>query len=553
MGLAQRWLFVCVCSCCMPWTVFGCKDTPPQHQRSEQGSPAVKQYGGVYRKPMRQEPQTLDPAFITSVFSASIANQLFDGLVQFDADLNVMPSIAKSWAASQDGLTWTFSLRDGVQFHHGREVNAEDFVYTFTRLLDPKTASPRAWLLERIQGAPEFRAGTAETVAGLRALSRSTLQIVLSQPYAPFISVLGMVQVKVLPREEVERLGAAFGRQPVGTGPFRFGHWLPGESMTLEANEAYYAGRPFLDRLHYRLLADNQSILAAFVQGALENVDLTGQEATQLSNDVRFRFMRKPSLATVFLWLDTRQSALGNRQVRQAINYAINRNAISSGIQKNRHVQARGILPLGMPGYDPDLVPYTYNVARARTLLAEAGYPAGKGLPPFELWTSTKSISVNQEHEAIKKDLEHVGIQVELHTAETWEQYASTILGKRPGAMYRYSWFADFPDPDNVLFPLFHSQSSDNYAHYSNPEVDRLLDEARSAGDYLKRIQLYRHIEALIMADAPVVTLSYHTFENVFQPYVRGIELNGLGERYIPMKKIWFDATRPVPHPTPRP
>lgn len=439
-----------------------------------------------------------------------------------------------------------------MQFHHGREVNAEDFVYTFTRLLDPKTASPRAWLLERIQGASAFRAGTAETVVGLRALSRSTLQIVLSQPYAPFISVLGMVQVRVLPREEVERLGVAFGRQPVGTGPFRFGHWLPGESMTLEANEAYYAGRPFLDRLHYRLLADNQSILAAFVQGALENVDLTGQEATQLSNDARFRFMRKPLLATVFLWLDTRHSGLSNRQVRQAVNYAINRNAISSGIQKNRHVQARGILPLGMPGYDPDLRPYTYNVARARTLLAEAGYPAGKGLPLFELWTSAKGAAVRQEHEAIKKDLEQVGIQVELHTAETWEQYATTILGKRPGAMYRYSWFADFPDPDNVLFPLFHSQSSDNYAHYSNPEVDRLLDEARSAGDYLS-IQLYRQIEALIMADAPVVPLAYHTFENVFQPYVRGIELNGLGERYMPMRKIWLDATRPVPHPTPRP
>ncbi len=322
--------------------------------------------------------------------------------------------------------------------------------------------------------------------------------------------------------------------------------------MTLEANEAYYAGRPFLDRLHYRLLADNQSILAAFVQGALENVDLTGQEATQLSNDARFRFMRKPLLATVFLWLDTRHSGLSNRQVRQAVNYAINRNAISSGIQKNRHVQARGILPLGMPGYDPDLRPYTYNVARARTLLAEAGYPAGKGLPLFELWTSAKGAAVRQEHEAIKKDLEQVGIQVELHTAETWEQYATTILGKRPGAMYRYSWFADFPDPDNVLFPLFHSQSSDNYAHYSNPEVDRLLDEARSAGDYLS-IQLYRQIEALIMADAPVVPLAYHTFENVFQPYVRGIELNGLGERYMPMRKIWLDATRPVPHPTPRP
>jgi peptide/nickel transport system substrate-binding protein/oligopeptide transport system substrate-binding protein len=206
-----------------------------------------------------------------------------------------------------------------------------------------------------------------------------------------------------------------------------------------------------------------------------------------------------------------------------------------------------------MPGYNPDFVPYIYSVSRAKALLAEAGYPEGKGLPSLELWTSAKSAAVRQEHEAIQRDLAQVGIQVELRTAENWQQYTTTILGKRPGAMYRYSWFADFPDPDNFLFPLFHSQSTDNYAHYSNPEVDRLLDEARSEGDYLKRMRLYRQLEALIMADAPVVNLVYHTFEHLLQPYVHGIELNGLGERYIPMTKIWLDATHRISHTAAKP
>src|SRR5262249_34322191 len=240
-----------------------------------------------------------------------------------------------------------------------------------------RLASPRAWLFEHIQGAKEFRAGKAESVEGLQALDAYTLRITLSQPYAPFINLLGMAQAQVLPREEVQRLGAEFGHRPVGTGPFRFVHWVAGEEITLEANEAYYEGRPFLDRLHYHIMPNHQAILAEFEKGALEDVDLRGQEDTPLSQDPRFRRVRKPLLATVFLWLDTRSSPLNNRKVRQAINYAINREAISSSIRQNRHVQARGILPLGMPGSNPDRAGYTYDPARARQLLAEAGYPEG--------------------------------------------------------------------------------------------------------------------------------------------------------------------------------
>jgi len=531
----------------------GCKDTGHPDQGQAKSPTPIKRYGGTYHKSLILEPLTLDPAFLTDIYATSVAQQLFDGLVQFDADLNVVPSIAKFWEASHDGLVWTFYLRQGVKFHHGREVNADDFVYTFTRLLHPRTASPRAWLFEHVQGAEKFRAGAAERVEGLQALDAYTLQITLSQPYAPFISILGMAQTKLLPREEVERLGAAFGRQPVGTGPFRFVHWVAGEEITLEANEAYYEGRPFLNRLHYRIITNQQSAIAEFEKGALDDVDLTGQEGTPLSSDPRFKFFRKPLLATLFLWLEMRHGPLSNRKVRQAINHAINREAITSTIRQNRLVQARGILPLGMPGSNPNPAGYPYDLSRARQLLAEAGYPEGKDLPPLELWTSVTTVAALQEHEAIKRDLERLGLKVELFTAEDWKHYKTAVLGKRLGAMYRTSWFADFPDPDNFLFPLFHSQSTNNYANYSNPAVDHLLEQARSESDYLKRIELYRQTEALIMEDAPVVNLLYYTFEYVFQPYVQGIELNALGERYIPMKKIWLDATSRVSLTTPKP
>jgi oligopeptide transport system substrate-binding protein len=544
IALQRRMVLTYLCNGLIALAV-GCKE---QDKRST----PIKRYGGTYRKSLQREPLTLDPAFLTDTYATSVAQQLFDGLVQFDGDLNVVPNLAKFWEASHNGLVWTFHLRQGVKFHHGREVHADDFVYTFTRLLYPQTASPRAWLFERVQGAKEFLASAAERVEGLQALDAYTLQITLSQSYAPFISILGMVQTKVLPREEVERLGADFGRQPVGTGPFRFVNWVPGEEINLQANEAYYEGRPFLDRLHYRIITDRQAAIDEFERGTLEDAVLLTHQQVPLSADPRFKFFRKPLLTTLFLLLETRYGPLSNPKVRQAINYAINRETINN-IRQNRFVQARGILPLGMPGYNnPDLLGYSYDLSRARQLLAEAGYPEGQGLPPLELWTNTTSGTALQEHEAIKHGLEQLGLRVELFTAEDWKHYTTAVLGKRPGAMYRYAWFADFPDPDNFLFSLFHSQSPGNYAHYSNPAVDRLLEQARSEGDYLKRIQLYRQAEKQIMEDAPVVNLVYYTFETVFQSYVQGIELNALGDRYIPMKKIWFDATSRVSLTTPK-
>jgi len=488
---------------------------------------------------------TLDPALITHTHATAVAQQLFDGLVQFDADLNIIPSIASSWSASHDGLTWTFHLRQGVKFHHGREVNADDFVYAFTRILDPHTQSPHTSILARVQGAQAFMAAASDHVTGLQALDPYTLRITLSQPYAPFITMLGTVQASVIPREEVVRLGKQFGQHPVGTGPFRFESWTAGQDIILQANPAYFEGRPFLDRIAYRIFttADSQATLAEFEQGRLEDAPVPAQDRQRLRSDARYRFFRKPLLATLFLWIDTHGSPLSQVKVRQAINYGINRRVINNEIRQNSAVEARGILPPGMPGYNPELAGYEYDFLRAQQLLADAGYPHGQGLPTLELWTSAVSPTVLAEHEAIQHDLQRLGISVVLRKAESWKQYTE-LLGKRPGAMYRYAWFADFPDPDNFLYTLFHSQGPNNFGNYQNPEVDRLLEQVRRENDYLRRIQIYRQAEALIMADAPTVNLVYATFEHLFQPYVRGIELNALGDRYIPMKKIWLDTTR---------
>ena len=522
-----------------------CPERDRQEGKSSERVAAVDKYGGTYRKPLRAEPLTLDPAFATDNNAVTVVQQLFDGLVQFDADLNVIPSIAQSWTASPDGLRWTFALRRGVTFHHGREVTAEDFVYSFTRILAPDTQSPNTWLLERVQGAKAFLAGKADRVAGLQALDDYTLQITLAEPYAPFLTMLGIAQAKVVPREEVMRSGKRFGRQPIGTGPFRFVRWQDGEKIVLHTNENYFEGRPFLDALHYHIFPSYniQESLDAFKQGLLEDTTVVAQERQQLIKDPRYRFVRKPILATLFLIINTREAPLDNVKVRQAINYAIDRRFLSETIRQGRLVRARGILPQGMPGYNPELTAYAYDPQRARELLAEAGYPGGQGLPPLELWSGSIAPAALREQEAIKHNLHQVGITVELRTAKSWQHYKTELLGKQPRALYRYAWFADFPAPANFFAVLFHTQSAMNIANYSNPEVDRLLELAQRESAYLTRLQVYRRIEELIMQDAPVVNLLYATFEHLFRPYVRGLALNALGERYIPMKTIWFDKS----------
>src|SRR5207247_1765359 len=200
--------------------------------------------GGIYRRPLGHDPQTLDPARISDIYSFSVSQQIFDGLVQFDHTLMVAPALAEFWKASRDGLTWTFTLRKGVRFHNGREVTAEDVVYSLTRLVDPKTRSGAADLFGTIKGAHEFREGRARTVVGLVAQDRYTVQVTLDEAVGPFVAVLAVGHAKIVPKDAVEQLGEAFGTQPVGTGPFRFERWERGKEIVLAANPEYFGGPP---------------------------------------------------------------------------------------------------------------------------------------------------------------------------------------------------------------------------------------------------------------------------------------------------------------------
>jgi len=421
---------------------------------------------GVYRRPIANDPSTLDPALIADIYGRSVAQQIFDGLVSFDQTLAITPSLAQFWRASRDGLTWTFTLRKGVHFHHGREVTADDVVYSLTRVLDPRLKSGAADFFTSIRGAPDFRRGDVSRVAGLVALDRYTVQVSLAEASVPFVSVLAVGQAKIVPRELVERDPAAFGLKPVGSGPW-------------------------------------------------------------------------PMFSVRFYGFNTRIKPLDDRRVRQAVVAAVDREAIIEEAHLGKHTPARGIVPPGTLGFNPGLAAPGYDPRRARALLAEAGYPGGRGLPKIEIWSSVTNDAIQREHELIRRSLAAVGIQAEFKYLTDWPAFSKALTeGRLP--VFLYAWFADVPDPDNFLTKLFHSKSPRNYARYHNPVVDELLATARTTPDPQRRVELYRRAEQVIMDDAVIVPVWHYNYERLFQPWVRSVEVNGLGDPYIPMRKVWL-------------
>ncbi len=500
----------------------------------------------VYRRPLGHDPKTLDPARVSDVYSLSISQQIFDGLVQYDNALTIVPALAEFWRASRDGLVWTFTIRRGAKFHHGREVTAEDVVYSFTRILDPKTRSGAAELFLNVKGARDFRDGRAKSVAGLVALDRRTVQVTLDEGITPFVAVAAVGHAKIVPRDLVETLGEAFGAHPVGTGPFKFVRWERGKEVVLEANKDYFDGAPRLARLVFRIFAGEQrdAMHEEFQKGNLEDAPVPARvDRKELTAHGGYIYVKRPMISARFYGLNTRAKPLNDRRIRQAIIQAIDREAIVESVYLGQVAFARGILPPGMLGFNPRLAGYSYNPQRAHELLAQAGYPGGRGLPPLTIWSGARQADIVREHALIKKWLAAVGITADFQYNTDWQAYSKLLdEGKLP--IFLIAWYADVPDPDNFLSKLFHSKSPRNFFGYTNPVVDDLLASARSAGDVQRRVELYRKAEQLILDDAPIVPVFHRAYERLFQPYVRSIEVNGLGDPYIPLRKVWLERAR---------
>jgi peptide/nickel transport system substrate-binding protein/oligopeptide transport system substrate-binding protein len=507
---------------------------------AEGGEPGAR-HGGTYRYPLRLSPKTLDPARSTDIYTVTLVQQVFDGLVDIDQDLNLIPALARSWRVSRDGRVYTFELQPGVRFHNGRDVTAADVVYSLGRLLDPATASSAASQFEVIAGARDVRQGRARSVRGLRALDRARVEITLEGPYSPFLSLLAMKSAKIVPREAVEGREAAFERAPVGTGPFRFVRWDAEGEIVLEANPDYFRGRPYLDRIAYRIVpagTDLGAIYRDFRSGRFDESPVPADVRQEVLADRAIRVVRRPVLGVQFYAFNLRRLEWRDRRTREAILVALDRTEIANAAFRGQHRPTAGLLAPGLLGYNPDRSVPAGDPSRAAALLKAA--PVPETGQPIEVWSAISSPIARTEVEGVAASLRGLGLPVEARYAQDWPQFQQFLTEHRM-SVFRYAWFADIPDPDNVLGILFHSKSEYNYMGYTSPEVDRLLERGRVEGDPVQRAAIYRQAEALILEDIPVIPFMHFWIEQTYQPYVKGIEVSALGAPYVPMRKVWLD------------
>ncbi len=499
-----------------------------------------------FRYRLGTDPPTLDPAYSTDTSSAAIVLHIYDGLVRFDPEtMDVIPAVAESWEISEDGLDYVFHLKRGVKFHNKREVKAEDFKYSFERVLSPKTGSPRTWVLEPILGSLEFMEGNADNLYGVNVIDDYTLKIRLEKPFAPFLAQLCMEAASAVPVEEVERWGEDFTSHPVGCGPYRFVEWNHDINVKLEAFDEYYDRVPQLKSVEYVVVPDVSVAYQKYLAGELDLLNEIPPGQLKATVD-RYPDEVKvwPVLTIYYLGFNhSKPPFKDNLKLRQAICYAIDRESICQVIQEGAATPAKGILPPGIPGHDPTIEGYEFDLDRAESLLEEAGYPQGMGLPPITLWYNT-----NEHHERVaqfvQSNLKKIGVEVKLKSLD-WAAYLQACENNEP-EFYRLGWVADYPDADNFLYILLHSSqtgASGNYSRYSNPHFDRLVEDARVTSDPQKRISLYTEADRLATRDAAWAVIYYQSEQMMIKPKWKGLVLPAQGDFVIPLGDLYHEPS----------
>ncbi len=470
---------------------------------------------------LNANPTTLDPALITDVMGGTIAAKIFNGLVRFNDSLDIVPDIAESWSISPDRRTYTFRLRKGATFSNGRPVTAEDFRYSFERVLDPATKAPMPWTLDRIVGARDVLAGLTRHASGIRVIDDRTLSLTLERPFGPFLALLGMTTAYAVPREEILRLGADFGSHPAGSGPYVLSEWTHGQQITLTARKDYYGGPPRLSGIIYRVIPEDLTAVMEFETGRLDALQVPASEHRHYTTDTKWkgRVFSRPGLNCYYIGLNCRKPPFNDRRVRQAVNMAIDRKRILETVYEKRGVLAVGPIPpalwkFGMGPKEGDGYPYAPE--EAKRIISEAGLSGSH--VRFFISAEPEVLDIV---EVVQQYLAQAGLRADI-TQLDWSAYKEA-LNKGEADAFWLSWWADYPDPENFFYPLFFSGNAGpagNRTFYRDPVFDRLIEEAQATADERERYRIYRRADERIISEAPWVFLWHRADVTVVQPRV---------------------------------
>lgn len=475
------------------------------------------------------DPITLDPAVSGEMTSHEYIVQIFGGLVRFDDNLKPVPDIAREWEVSDDGRTYTFYLREDVRFHDGREVRAGDFKYSWERAADPATGSLTAGTyLGDIVGVKEMLAGEAGEISGVKVINDYTLQVTIDAPKSYFLSKMTYPTAFVVDGANVES-GKEWWRQPNGTGPFKLKEWQKENLLVLERNEHYYGEKARVGSAIFKLWGGvpmnlyetgEIDVSSVFINYIDKVTDKTGPFYQELEV--------VPELSFIYMGFDTTKPPFDDANLRRAFSMAIDKDKLVSLVYKNMVQRADGILPPGLPGFNEDLAGLSFDVNKAKELIAASRYGSVAGLPPITITTLGWGGLISQSLEAIIQEWrQNLGVEVRVRQIEP--QRFLYHLKEEKDEMYFMGWVADYPHPQDFLDILFHSGVDNNFGEYSNPEVDALLERANTELDNDASMALYQQAEQMLVNDAACIPLWFGQNYVLVKPYVSGYNLNPMG------------------------
>lgn len=506
----------------------------------------IAQDKSIFHLNLSSPVSSLDPAFASDQSNTWSVNLLYNGLVQLDAQLQVMPCIAANWSLSTDRLTYTFYLRDDVYFHDdacfpngkGRKVNAQDVVYSFNRLIDPKVAARGNWVFNHI----------VDSVEPFVAENDSVVRIKLQKPFAPFLQRLSIPYCSIVPHEAIDRYGVDFRSHPVGTGPFTFVQWDEGELIILHRFEHYFErdafghALPYLDAVNIHFITNKSTEFLKFLSGELDFVSdvdaalkddiLTKDGLLQQKYQDKIQLIKGPYLNVEYfsILMDTgnalvAQSPLSMPEVRKAINYAFDRREMLLFLKNNRGEAATaGIVPPALLGDAEVYYGYDYHPDSAMSLLKQAGFEQGVGLPEIVLHTTEQYQDIAVY---LKDKLEDIGIAIKIETVDPRLMREMRLNGST--MLFRSSWIADYADAENYLTVFYGgSDAPPNYTRYRNAQYDSLYAIAVAEQDAYTRMRSYRAMDSILMQDAPVIPLFYDEVYRFAAHNVTGLDPNGL-------------------------
>jgi len=504
---------------------------------------------------------SLDPAFAKNQSIMWAVHQLFNTLVEVDQNLNIVPSLAKSWEISQDRRTYIFHLRTDVFFHadqafaneKGRPLRAIDIEYSLRRIIDKRTASPGAWIFNnKVDSADAFK-----------AIDDSTFRLKLIRPYMPILGILSMQYCSIVPKEAVEKYGIDFRRHPVGTGPFRFVAWDEGQALILSKNKNYFERDstgmrlPYLDGIkvsfydnkatEFLLFRQKQIDFINDIESSFKDEVLTKKGQLRKNWEGKIVLQTHPYLNIEYLGIlvDSTNPLVENsptrlKKIRQAINYGFDRRKMIMYLRNSLGIPAEsGFVPAGLPSFDSAKVRgYYYDPAKSKQLLTEAGFPNGNGLPVIKLLTIPNYSDLAG---FIAKQLDEIGIPVQVEVVQ--KSLLLELTSNNRALFFRGSWIADYPDAENYL-SVFYSKNPapPNYTRYNNPEFDGLFEQALAETNDSLRYELYRKADQVMIDDAPVVPLWYDEWIHFTQPEIKNLNVNGLN--LLELRRVYKQPTK---------